>query len=98
MMRIVDMLPANGGSRRGNTLLCDRQNFHIFFAVEWVTDTYTPRVTAFISRYLDVAAGINVEIGISSFFQHICGLKDCPAFDYPRRISSTVMIDVEIPP
>ena len=98
VMRIVDMLPANGGPRGGNTLICDRQDFHIFFAAERITDTNAPGVATFRSRYLDVTASINVEIGKSSFFQHMCGLKNCPAFDYPRRISDTVMIDVEISP
>src|SRR5260370_37597840 len=96
-MRIVDMLPANCGSRRGNPLIHDRQNFHNFFAVEWITDTDSPGVTIFLSRYLDVTSSINVEIGISSFFQHMCRLKDSPAFDNPRRIGDAVMLDVEIP-
>ena len=62
VMRIVDMLPANCGPRRGNTLIRDRQNFHMFFAVERVTDTDSPGVPTFLSRYLDVTASINVEI------------------------------------
>src|SRR3984893_6014780 len=98
MMRIVDMLPANGGPRGGNTLICDRQDFHIFFAVERVTDTDAPGVATFRSRYLDVTASIDVEIGKSSGFQHMCGIKDCPAFDYARRINDSIMLDVEIPP
>ena len=90
------MLPANGGSRCSDTLIRDRQNFHNFFAVERVTDADAPGVTTFLSRYLDVTASINVEIGKSSFFQHTCRLKDYPAFDYPRRINDTVVLDVEI--
>src|SRR5438046_347558 len=97
LMRIVDMLPANGGSRRGNPFIRDRQHFHNFFAVERVTDTDAPGVPTFRSRYLDVPASINVEIGVSSFFQPICGLEDGPAFDDSRRIKDTVMLDVEIP-
>src|SRR6266567_4349071 len=98
VMWIVDMLPANCGSRRGNTLIRDRQDFHNFFALERVTDTDAPGLTIFISRNLDVTTGIDVEIAKSSFFQHMCGLQDCPAFDYPRRINHTVMLNVEIPP
>src|SRR5690348_7349599 len=97
MMRIVDMLPTNGGSRRGEPLIRDHQNFHNFFAVERVTDTNSPGMTTFLSRYLDVTTGINIEIGKSSLFQYICGLKDCPAFDYPRRINDTIVPNVEIP-
>src|SRR5713101_9569553 len=96
-MRIVNMLPANCGSRRGNTLIRDRQDFHNFFALERVTDTNAPGLAVFIPRNLDVTTCIDVEIAKSSFFQHVCGLKDRPAFDYPRRINHTVMLDVEIP-
>ena len=97
-MRVVDMLPANGGPGRGNTLIRDHQHFHNFFAVERVADTDAPGFTIFIARYLDITAGIDVEVGQSSFFQQMCGLQDGPAFDDPRRVEDTVMLDVEIPP
>src|SRR5215467_5387480 len=96
-MRIVDMLPANGGSRGGNSLIGDRQHLHNLIAIERVTDADAPGITIFLSRYLDVAASIDVEIGPSGFFEQMRGLKDGPTLDDARGINQTVMPDVEIP-
>ena len=65
------LLPANGGPRGGNPLICDRKDFHIFVAVERVTDTNAPEVATFRSRYLDVTASIDVEIGKSTLQWHL---------------------------